>query len=125
MLDSVAPWQSGTSLASQAANVSLPLSTGLGTGPESGVRQAEGIGLDCDTAEPGRSLIEAEGRLMLEYEDDGLIMSQIRAADFARMSTSKQLSLWAILRAQLSSKKHLAALASPPAQRTVPASPAK
>ena len=46
---------------------------------------------------------------MLEYEDDGLIMSQIRTADFARMSTSKQLSLWAILRAQLSSKKHLEA----------------
>jgi hypothetical protein len=79
--------------------------------------------LRCRQAAP--RLIEAEGSLMLEYEDDGLIMSQIRAADFARMSTSKQLSLWAILRAQLSSKKHLATLASPPAPRTVPASPAK
>ena len=67
--------------------------------------------------------IEAEGRVMLEYEDDGLIMSQIRTAEFARMSTSKQLSLWAILRAQLSSKKHLAAQAPPSPQKTVPASP--
>jgi hypothetical protein len=60
---------------------------------------------------------------MLEYRDDGLIMSQIRTSDFARMSTSKQLSLWAILRAQLSSKKHLAAQAPPPPQKTVPAAP--
>jgi hypothetical protein len=69
--------------------------------------------------------IEAEGRLMLEYEDDGLIMSQIGTAEFARMSTSKQLSLWAILRAQLSSKKQLEAQAPPPPQKTVPASPAE
>ena len=62
---------------------------------------------------------------MLEYEDDGLIMSQIRTAEFARMSTSKQLSLWAILRAQLSSKKQLEAQAPTPAQKTVPASPAE
>ncbi|HEV7412356.1 MAG TPA: hypothetical protein VGP14_01755 [Casimicrobiaceae bacterium] len=62
---------------------------------------------------------------MLEYEDDGLIMSQIRTAEFARMSTSKQLSLWAILRAQLSSKKQLEAHAPPPGQKTVPASPAE
>jgi hypothetical protein len=61
---------------------------------------------------------------MLEYEDDGL-MSQIRTAEFARMSTSKQLSLWAILRAQLSSKKQLEAQALPPAQKPVPASRAK
>ncbi|HEX3631110.1 MAG TPA: hypothetical protein VHZ01_01255 [Casimicrobiaceae bacterium] len=58
---------------------------------------------------------------MLEFEDDGLIMSQIRGADYARMSTSKQLSLWAILRAQTSSKQHLAANAPPPAQKTAPA----
>ena len=58
---------------------------------------------------------------MLEFEDDGLILSQIRGADFARMSTSKQLSLWAILRAQLSSKQHLAANAPLPTQKTVPA----
>jgi hypothetical protein len=63
---------------------------------------------------------------MLEYEDDGLIMSQIRTAEFARMSTSKQLSLWAILRAQVSSKKQLAAQAAPPpAQKPVPTSPAE
>jgi hypothetical protein len=65
---------------------------------------------------------------MLEYEDDGLIMSQIRTAEFARMSTSKQLSLWAILRAQLSSKKQLEAQPPqppPPPQKTVPASPAE
>jgi hypothetical protein len=70
-------------------------------------------------------LVEAEGRLMLEYRDDALIMSQIRTADFARMSTSKQLSLWAILCAQLSSKKHLEAQAPPPGQKPIPASPAK
>jgi hypothetical protein len=71
--------------------------------------------------------IEAEGRLMLGYEDGGLMMSQIRTAEFARMSTSKQLSLWAILRAQVSSKKHLEAQthAPPPGQKTTPASPAK
>ena len=64
---------------------------------------------------------------MLEYRDEALIMSQIRTADFARMSTSKQLSLWAILRAQLSSKKQLEAQASSPSpgQTTIPASPAK
>lgn len=78
-------------------------------------------------------LIEAEGRLMLEYKDEALIMSQIRTADFARMSTSKQLSLWAILRAQLSSKKLLEAQSQTstptptptPGQKTIPASPAK
>jgi hypothetical protein len=70
-------------------------------------------------------LIGAEGRLMLEYKDDPLIMSQIRAVDFARMSTSKQLSLWAILRAQLSSKKQLEAQTPPPGQKPIPASPAK
>ena len=72
-------------------------------------------------------LIEAEGRLMLEYKDEALIMSQIRTADFARMSTSKQLSLWAILRAQMSSKKQLEAQTHtpPPAQKPIPASPAK
>lgn len=71
-------------------------------------------------------LFEAEERLMLEYRDDALIMSQIRTADFARMSTSKQLSLWAILRAQVSSKKQLEAQQAPPlGQKTVPASPAK
>jgi hypothetical protein len=62
---------------------------------------------------------------MLEYPDDGLIMSQIRTADFARMSSSKQLSLWAILRAQLSSKKQLAAQTRRAAQKTVRASPDK
>jgi hypothetical protein len=62
---------------------------------------------------------------MLEYKDDALIMAQIRTADFARMSTSKQLSLWAILRAQLSSKKQLEAQTPPPGQKTIPASPAK
>jgi len=69
----------------------------------------------------------AEGRLMLEYKDDPLIMSQIRTADFARMSTSKQLSLWAILRAQVSSKKQLESQtqAPPPEQKAIPASPAK
>jgi hypothetical protein len=64
---------------------------------------------------------------MLEYKDEPLIMSQIRTTDFARMSTSKQLSLWAILRAQLSSKKQLEAQtqAPSPGQKTFPASPAK
>jgi hypothetical protein len=64
---------------------------------------------------------------MLGYEDGGLMMSQIRTAEFARMSTSKQLSLWAILRAQVSSKKHLEAQtqAPPPGQKAIPASPAK
>lgn len=68
---------------------------------------------------------------MLEYRDDALIMSQIRTADFARMSTSKQLSLWAILRAQISSKKQIEAesqtppQAASPEQKTIPASPAK
>jgi hypothetical protein len=64
---------------------------------------------------------------MVGYKDDALIVSQIRTADFARMSTSKQLSLWAILRAQLSSKKQLEAQtqAPPPGQKTIPASPAK
>jgi hypothetical protein len=63
---------------------------------------------------------------MLGYEDGGLMMSQIRTAEFARMSTSKQLSLWAILRAQVSSKKqHEAQQAPPLGQKTVPASPAK
>ena len=64
---------------------------------------------------------------MLEYKDDALIMSQIRTTDFARMSTSKQLSLWAILRAQLSSKKQIEAQtqAPPPGQNTIRASPAK
>ena len=64
---------------------------------------------------------------MLEYRDDALIMSQIRTADFARMSTSKQLSLWAILRAQITSKKQLEAQtqASPAGQKPIPASPAK
>jgi hypothetical protein len=70
-------------------------------------------------------LIEAEGSTMLEYPDDGLIMSQIRTADFARMSSSKQLSLWAILRAQLSSKKQLAAQTPRVAPKTVRASPHK
>jgi hypothetical protein len=69
--------------------------------------------------------IEAEGNAMLEYPDDGLIMSQIRTADFARMSSSKQLSLWAILRAQLSSKKQLAAQTPRAAQKTVRTSPDK
>jgi len=62
---------------------------------------------------------------MFEYRDDGLMMSQIRTAEFARMSTSKQLSLWAILRAQMSSKKQLAAQAPLATQKTVPASPAE
>ena len=64
---------------------------------------------------------------MLEYRDDVLMLSQIRTADFARMSTSKQLSLWTILRAQLSSKKQVEAQTSAPApgQKTIPASPAK
>lgn len=64
---------------------------------------------------------------MLDYKDDPLIMSQIRTADFARMSTSKQLSLWAILRAQVSSKKQLEAQAQipPPEQKPIPAAPAK
>jgi hypothetical protein len=72
-------------------------------------------------------LIQAEGRPMLEYKDYALIMTQIRTADFARMSTSKQLSLWAILRAQISSKKQLAAQmqAPPPVQKAIPESPAK
>jgi hypothetical protein len=63
---------------------------------------------------------------MLEYKDDALIMSQIRTAEFARMSTSKQLSLWAILRAQLSSKRQLEAQqaqTASPEQNPVPASP--
>lgn len=60
---------------------------------------------------------------MAEYPEDGLIMSQMRTADFARMSTSKQLSLWAILRAQLSSKKQLAAQAQRTVQKGVPAAP--
>lgn len=64
---------------------------------------------------------------MFENTDDILVMSQIRTADFARMSSSKQLSLWTILRAQLSSKKQLAAqapVAAPSsAQKAVPASP--
>jgi hypothetical protein len=64
---------------------------------------------------------------MLDYRDDVLRMSQIRTADFARMSTSKQLSLWTILRAQISSKKQPEAQtgAPPPGQKTVPAPPAK
>jgi hypothetical protein len=64
---------------------------------------------------------------MLDYRDDVLMLSQIRTVDFARMSTSKQLSLWTILRAQISSKKQLEAQteAPPPGQKTVPASPAK
>jgi hypothetical protein len=62
---------------------------------------------------------------MLEYEDDGSMMSQIRTAEFARMSTSKQLSLWAILRAQVSSKKQLEAQAPPPPQKAVPTSAAE
>jgi hypothetical protein len=73
-------------------------------------------------------LIQADGRPMLEYKDYALIMTQIRASDFARMSTSKQLSLWAILRAQISSKKQLAAQTQspPPAtQKPIPESPAK
>jgi hypothetical protein len=70
-------------------------------------------------------LIEAEESAMLEYPDEGLIMSQIRTADFARMSSSKQLSLWAILRAQLSSKKELAAQAPASSQKTIPASRAE
>jgi hypothetical protein len=49
---------------------------------------------------------------MFENTDDILVMSQIRTADFARMSSSKQLSLWTILRAQISSKKQLAAEAA-------------
>jgi hypothetical protein len=66
---------------------------------------------------------------MFENTDDILVMSQIRTADFARMSSSKQLSLWTILRAQLSSKKQLAAqapvagAAPSSAQKAVPASP--
>jgi len=66
---------------------------------------------------------------MFENTDDILVMSQIRTADFARMSSSKQLSLWTILRAQLSSKKYLAArppaaaTAQSSAQKPVPASP--
>ncbi len=62
---------------------------------------------------------------MFDYPDDGLMMSQIRTADFARMSTSKQLSLWLILRAQLSSRKQIAAQAPVMAQKKVPASPEK
>ena len=60
---------------------------------------------------------------MAEYPEDGLIMSQMRTPDFARMSTSKQLSLWAILRAQLSSKKQLAAQTQRTAQKGVPTAP--
>jgi hypothetical protein len=64
---------------------------------------------------------------MFENTDDILVMSQIRTADFARMSSSKQLSLWTILRAQLSSKKQLAAqtpvAAQNPAHKPVPTSP--
>lgn len=64
---------------------------------------------------------------MFENTDDILVMSQIRTADFARMSSSKQLSLWTILRAQLSSKKQLAAqppvAVQNPAQKPVPTSP--
>lgn len=64
---------------------------------------------------------------MFENTDDILVMSQIRTADFARMSSSKQLSLWTILRAQLSSKKQVAAqapaAAQSAAQKPVSASP--
>lgn len=54
---------------------------------------------------------------MSEYTDDILVMSQIRTADFARMSSSKQLSLWTIFRAQISSKKQLLAEAAAEAQK--------
>jgi len=66
---------------------------------------------------------------MFENTDDILVMSQIRTADFARMSSSKQLSLWTILRAQISSKKQLAAEAAaetrqqPPKSKPVRAAP--
>jgi hypothetical protein len=78
--------------------------------------------LRCRQAAP--RLIEAEGSKMFENTDDILVMSQIRTSDFARMSSSKQLSLWTILRAQLSSKKQLAAQAPAPAvKKPVPTSP--
>ncbi|MGH8713154.1 MAG: hypothetical protein ACREYB_04005 [Casimicrobiaceae bacterium] len=63
------------------------------------------------------------GREIVEFPYDGWIMTQMRGADFARMSTSKQLSLWAILRAQLSSSEHLAAQAALATAKTIPASP--
>jgi hypothetical protein len=103
--------------------MSLPLSTGLEPArkkPESGKRKGSAL----TAMPPSRDAADrGGGTLMLDYEDDGLIMSQIRTAEFARMSTSKQLSLWAILRAQLSSKKQLEAQTPRPAQKTVPASP--
>jgi hypothetical protein len=88
---------------------------------EPGRQAKEAVELRPRQAAP--RLIEAEGSPMFEYSDDRLMLSQIRTAEFARMSTSKQLSLWAILRAQMSSKKQLAAQAPLAAQKTVPASP--
>lgn len=45
---------------------------------------------------------------MPKRQDGGVSLGQVPMAEFARMSTSRQLSLWAILRAQISSQRHLA-----------------
>ncbi|HEY7944515.1 MAG: hypothetical protein ACHP7M_11070 [Burkholderiales bacterium] len=60
---------------------------------------------------------------MAKHRNDGLNVSQIRTAEFARMSTSRQLSLWAIVRAQISSKKQIAAQGFAAAQKTLRMSP--
>ncbi|MGH8799016.1 MAG: hypothetical protein ACREX7_02135 [Casimicrobiaceae bacterium] len=81
-----------------------------------------------DAGEPSWGLSRSEGKEgeIVEFPDDGWIVTQMRGADFARMSMSKQLSLWAILRAQLSSGEQLAAVqAALAAQKTIPTSPGK
>ncbi|HKW81240.1 MAG TPA: hypothetical protein VJQ49_09550 [Casimicrobiaceae bacterium] len=50
-------------------------------------------------------------------------LGQISMAEFARMSSSRQLSLWAILQAQMSSQKALAAKRERSARKVLPLSP--
>ena len=56
-------------------------------------------------------------------DDGGVSLGQISMAEFARMSSSRQLSLWAILQAQMSSQKALAAKREYSARKVLPLSP--
>lgn len=87
---------------------------------------ATGSVIPCASAaesERGVPARDALDVLVFKHRDAGPSLGQIPMAEFARMSTSRQLALWAILRAQISSQKRVAARSDCASPKALPLSP--
>lgn len=86
-------------------------------------RNAESVTARAPEARPRCGSVPRDAGSPSRCDDGSVSLGQISMAEFARMSTSRQLSLWAILQAQISSQKELEAKCERSARKVLPLAP--